>query len=138
MGELLRSVEPTFKISVALRVARAAMGWSQDEMARELGMAKTTLARAETAEGNLSAVQLSQILTLYAANGIDIQFMVGNDLTLKINDSGLRKAQAKLIDASTRRSDRAKPIGIINRAMAQADAPDGILSGIVREGKSDT
>ena len=64
--------------------------------------------------------------------------MVGNDLTLKMNESGLLKAQAKLLDASTRRSDRAKPIGIINRAMAQADAPDGILSGIVREGKSDT
>jgi transcriptional regulator with XRE-family HTH domain len=100
------------KLAIALRVARAAMGWSQDEFAQAVGMAKTTLARAETAEGNLSTVQLSQILTIYAANGIDVQFMLGNDLTMKISESGMLMAQARLLDASNRRSDRAKPIGI--------------------------
>jgi len=110
------------KLSVALRVARTAMGWSQDEMAQSLGIAKTTLARAETAEGNLSTAQLSQILSLYKANGIEVEFMLGNDLSLKVSESGLLKAQSKWLDASSRRSDRTKPIGIIGAAMAEQSA----------------
>jgi len=90
------------------------MGWSQDELAQAVGMAKTTLARAETSEGNLSTTQLSQILSIYAANGIDLQFMLGNDLTMKISERGLLMAQTRLLDASNRRSDRAKPIGAIS------------------------
>ena len=85
-------------------------------------MAKTTLARAETAEGNLSTAQLSQILSLYKANGIEVEFMLGNDLSLKFSESGLLKAQSKWLDASSRRSDRTKPIGIIGAAMAEKSA----------------
>ena len=49
------------KLVVALRSARAAVGWSQEELAHELGIAKTTIARMETFEGGLRAEQLSQI-----------------------------------------------------------------------------
>lgn len=137
------------KLAIALRVARAAMGWSQDELAQAVGMAKTTLARAETAEGNLSTVQLSQILSIYAANGIDVQFMLDNDLTLKISESGMLLAQARLLDASNRRSDRAKPIGLIASPAAQPlqspagvgllghdPEPTGLLGTISGKGKS--
>jgi transcriptional regulator with XRE-family HTH domain len=115
----MQELSHQFKLSVTLRVARTAMGWSQDEMALALGMAKTTLARAETAEGNLSTAQLSQILSLYKANGIEVEFMLGNDLSLRVSESGLLKAQSKWLDASSRRSDRTKPIGIIGAHMTQ-------------------
>ena len=112
------------------------MGWSQDEMAQALGMAKTTLARAETAEGNLSTAQLSQILSLYKANGIEVEFMLGNDLSLKVSESGLLKAQSKWLDASSRRSDRTKPIGIIGSAMAEQSANLGFGNNVGVKGGS--
>ena len=140
----MKELSHQITLAVALRVARTAMGWSQDEMAQALGMAKTTLARAETAEGNLSTAQLSQILSLYKANGIEVEFMLGNDLSLKVSESGLLKAQSKWLDASSRRSDRTKPIGIIGVAMAEQSAnlessePRGIISNAISKGKKES
>lgn len=41
---------------VALRAARAAAGWSQEEFAQLMGVAKTTVARIETLEMSARAL----------------------------------------------------------------------------------
>ena len=76
-------------------------------------------------------------MSLYKANGIEVEFMMGNDLSLKVSESGLLKAQSKWLDASSRRSDRTKPIGIIRAAMAEQSAklessePKGFISNAI-------
>jgi transcriptional regulator with XRE-family HTH domain len=105
------------KIVLALRMARAAVGWSQEELASQLGMAKTTIARMETLEGNLSATQLAQLVNLYASAGVDLEFMVGDEVRVRVNQQALGNAQARLLDTAFRRSDRVKPVGLINSAM---------------------
>jgi len=96
------------RLVVALRAARAAAGWSQEELAKHLGMPKTTLARAELMEGGLKADQLAQIVRLYKSLGVQMDFMLGDDVTLRIDPEGLKQAQARLQDESRRRSDRKK------------------------------
>lgn len=96
------------KLVVALRSARTAVGWSQEEFAQRLGIAKTTIARMETLEGGLRADQLSLILRLYKSVGVTIDFMLGDDVTIRIDPAALRQAQARLENSEMRRSDRKK------------------------------
>ena len=74
------------KMAVALRTARAAVGWSQDELARVTGIPKTTIARFETMEGGLKAAQLAALINTYNSKGIDVEFLRGNKVTIKIDE----------------------------------------------------
>lgn len=96
------------RIATGLRMARAAVGWSQVELAEKLGIAKTTLARAETVEGGLRAEQLSHILRLYRSLGVEVDFFSGEEVTLKMDRNGLNLALQRLQDDSLRRADRKK------------------------------
>lgn len=82
------------------------MGWSQEELAEKLGIAKTSLARVETLEGGLRAEQLSRIVRLYNDVGVTFEFMLDNQVTLKVNQKALELAYARLKDEALRRSDR--------------------------------
>lgn len=107
----------SIRLVVALRAARAAVGWSQEELALHLGMAKTTLARAELMEGGLRADQLAQIVRLYKTLGVELDFMLGENVKVRIAPEGLRRAQARLMDESRRRADRKKTGGLIMNAI---------------------
>jgi len=96
------------RLVVALRAARAAAGWSQEELAKHLQIPKTTLARAELMEGGLRADQLAQIVRLYKSLGVELDFMLGDDVTIRIDTEGLKRAQERLQDETRRRSDRKK------------------------------
>lgn len=98
------------KMAVALRTARAAVGWSQDELARVTGIPKTTIARFETMEGGLKAAQLATLINAYNVQGIDVEFLRGEKVTIKIEGKALRLAQARLTDINERRSDRRKKL----------------------------
>lgn len=116
------------KLVVALRSARAAVGWSQEELAQELGIAKTTIARMETFEGGLRAEQLSQMLRLYKSVGVAIDFMLGDDVVIRVDPVALRQAQARLQNEELRRSDRKRPTtGFIGPAMQPAGPVGGLL-----------
>lgn len=123
------------KLVIALRTARAAVGWSQDELATQLGIAKTTIARMETFEGGLRAEQLTAIVRLYKSAGVDIDFMFEDEVKVRVSKQALEQAQRRLMDDAFRRSDRKKPAGgIINAAMSgtyttfQNGAGPGLLS----------
>ncbi|MBP7780173.1 MAG: helix-turn-helix transcriptional regulator [Burkholderiaceae bacterium] len=97
-------------IAVALRMARAAVGWSQEELANKLGAAKTTIARAETGEGNLSAQQYFQIERLYSEEGVSLSILKTENVIVTVSERALEKAQQRLTDVNLRRSDRKKPV----------------------------
>lgn len=98
----------SIKLAVALRAARTAVGWSQEELTNLLGMSKTTIARMETMEGGLRADQLSAILKLYKSVGVELEFMLTDEVVVKINTQGLVEAQRRLLDQNLRRADRKK------------------------------
>lgn len=100
----------TVKIAAALRMARAAVGWSQVELAQRLGIAKTTLARAETMDGRLRAEQLTQLMRLYRSMGVDVDFFCLDDLQVKVRKKGLKYSLDRLQDKDLRRSDRKKDV----------------------------
>lgn len=99
------------KLAVALRTARAAVGLSQEELATDLGMAKTTIARMETLEGGLRAEQLAAIVRLYKTHGVELEFMLSNEVVVRVDADGLAAAQRRLLDQNLRRADRKKPAG---------------------------
>ncbi|QDX82074.1 hypothetical protein B9N43_12950 [Denitratisoma sp. DHT3] len=99
------------KLAVALRTARAAVGLSQEELATHLGMAKTTIARMETLEGGLRAEQLAAIVRLYKTQGVELEFMLSNEVVVRVDADGLVAAQRRLLDQNLRRADRKKPAG---------------------------
>jgi len=107
------------KIAVALRMARAAVGWSQEEAAQNLGVAKTTIARLETGETNLSAEKYFHFQHIYQAAGIGISLMQHDQVTVTVSEEALDVAKARLADASLRRADRVKPTPSIERLGGQ-------------------
>ena len=107
MQELYEKV----KIAIALRMARAAIGWSQDELAERLNFAKTTIARAETMDGGLRIEQLAIVAQFYKSYGVEIDFLMGAEVTVKMTSQGVTKAMERLLDMSSRRVDRRKAVG---------------------------
>ena len=101
----------TIKLIVALRSARAAVGMSQEEMASLLGIPKTTLARVESMEGSLRVDQLSKILRLFKELGVELDFIYGDEVELRVTVKGLQTANSRLLDENRRRSDRKQRAG---------------------------
>lgn len=128
------------KLAIALRTARAAVGWSQEELATKLGMAKTTIARMETLEGGLRADQLSAIARLYKSVGVEMEFMLSDEVVVRVDASGLVQAQTRLMDQDLRRADRKKPAGGLLSAnreeiLALIDQPRlGLLASVPKSG----
>jgi transcriptional regulator with XRE-family HTH domain len=107
----MQEVYEKVKIAIALRMARAAIGWSQDELAERLNFAKTTIARAETMDGGLRIEQLAIVAQFYKSYGVEIDFLMGAEVTVKMTSQGVTKAMERLLDMSSRRVDRRKAVG---------------------------
>lgn len=107
MQELFERV----KIAIALRMARAAIGWSQDELADRLNFAKTTIARAETIDGGLRIEQLAIVAQFYKSCGVDIDFLMGSEVTVKVSSQGVTKVKDRFMDMGSRRTDRRRAVG---------------------------
>lgn len=122
----------TMRAIVALRMARAAIGLSQQEVADLLGIAKTTLARFETNEGGLNASQLAGLIRLFHDNGITLEFITSNDVMVRVNEGGVEKALSRLQDEAMRRSDRRKPRGLLDPVAhpGAEDSPNEITKPI--------
>jgi len=112
-----------YRISAALRMARAAVGWSQVELAEKLGISKTTLARAETVDGGLRVDQLVRIQRLYKELGVSMDFFPGEDVQVTLERKGLELCMRRLNDETLRRADR-KKTGVFSPA-SRAQKKDG-------------
>lgn len=86
------------KIALALRTARSALGWSQEEAADKLSIAKSTLARAETMESMVTADLLARIFRLYYEHGVRADYMYGDDVTVNISKDAVVALENRLLE----------------------------------------
>lgn len=96
-------------LAVAVRSARTALGWNQLEFADKLGVAKSTIARIETAESFARADVLIRAMQVFREAGVTID-LLGTDkgIQMQIGEQALEEAARRLGDELMRRSDRKK------------------------------
>lgn len=94
------------KVVVAIRTARAAAGWNQQEFADLMGIAKTTVARIETLEMKATAEFLLQAVYLFKTIGIEIDMHDYYGLIVKVSNQTINTAVSSLEDVNNRRPDR--------------------------------
>ena len=93
------------KVAVAIRSVRIAIGWTQQEFADLLGVAKSTVARIETLEMNPKAEVVVRAMRLFRDAGVDVD-LYQPGVRINISDSTLEAAVHKLQDLTRRRSDK--------------------------------
>ena len=91
-------------LPVLSRIARAALGWNQEETAERAGLPKTTLARFETMTGNLTSVQCAMLLDVYSISGVDFDAVDGS-IRITIDGEAIATAIEELESGENRRSD---------------------------------
>lgn len=94
------------KIAVVLRTGRAILGMNQQELADLLGIAKSTVARAETMELPLKAETYFKVLKLFKDRGLEIDPIFSSGIDIKVLEQALDLAKQRLNDEAHRRSDR--------------------------------
>lgn len=78
------------RLSLVMRMGRAALGVTQQELADELGVAKSTVARNETLEMAMRADTLVRLLRLLESKGITTNVFDEKDsLVINISKEGL-------------------------------------------------
>jgi|TARA_R100001039_G_C1850986_1_gene111338 transcriptional regulator with XRE-family HTH domain len=86
------------RFALAMRIARVAMGMSQQEFADALGVAKSTVARNETLEMAMRADTLTAMLRVMRENGIEMDLLGSpTSLSVKIDQEALDKVAARLV-----------------------------------------
>lgn len=98
----------SINIAVTIRMGRAALGMSQQELADRIGVSKITLARVETLESNLKAESYLKIIKTFHELGVEVETMLNGGVHLHVTTLALQQALAQLQDNSMRRSDRKK------------------------------
>jgi transcriptional regulator with XRE-family HTH domain len=84
--EATRSMEEV-KISTIIRSARSALGASQSDLAVELDVSQSSIARLETGNGTIPANILLRAINLFSSYGIDITGILENDPQIKFSES---------------------------------------------------
>ena len=93
------------KIALALRSARAAVGWNQQDFADRMGVAKTTIARIETLETGAKGDFILKAIRIFKDAGVEID-LHSETLSMKIEAAAISNAVQALNDETQRRSDR--------------------------------
>ena len=101
------------KIAVAIRTARAAAGWNQQQFADLMKVAKSTVARIETLEIAAKGDFVMRAMRLFRENGIDVDLMSTSDLPIRISDLAIAASVDAIKDETNRRSDRKTGIAAI-------------------------
>lgn len=94
------------RVPVVIKLARTALGWSQQELATKLGVGKATLARYETAESEMGSNLYLAAVALFANYGVEIKLVEQGAAQLVIQEAAFRSTANKLI--TQRRADRKK------------------------------
>lgn len=77
------------KLAAALRAGRSILGISQAAFAKQMGISKSKLARAETASGAISSEDLEFALNVFRHAGINIDLTMKGDLSITLPDDHL-------------------------------------------------
>jgi len=96
------------KAAMVFRAARTALGWSQQDTATHSGLAKTTIARIETASGQNSLSNVHALISTYQLHGIEISNLMQDSVTIAINEHALHEAARNLANPDRKRRDSGK------------------------------
>ena len=80
----------SLKLAAALRAGRSILGISQAAFARQMGISKSKLARAETAAGSISSEDLEYALGFFRRAGVEVELTMDGDLRITVPDDSLR------------------------------------------------
>lgn len=94
------------RIAVAIRTARTALGWSQQEFADRMGVAKSTIARIETLEMAARGDFVIRAIQLFRKSGVEVDLSNVEALPIVVSGSAIVAAVEALGDQTQRRSDR--------------------------------
>jgi transcriptional regulator with XRE-family HTH domain len=132
----MTSLKKNVKIAVALRTARSAIGWNQQEFADEMAVAKSTIARIETLEVSPKADLLLQAMEVFGQAGVEVNFFQGDNLTVVVSPHALENAELRLMNEALRRTDRKGPLTQLNEAlMVQMKETKKIKGGLAEVGE---
>lgn len=84
------------KLAAALRAGRSILGISQAAFARDMGISKSKLARAETAAGAISSEDLEYALSFFSRAGVNIDLSLEGDLQITLPDDSLKLVEASM------------------------------------------
>ena len=94
------------KIVVALRAARTAIGWNQQEFSEKMGVAKSTVARIETLEISAKGEFILRAMRLFREAGVDVDLYRSEGISIAITEAAIVTAIADLQNEGKRRKDR--------------------------------
>ena len=96
------------KIAVAIRSARTAIGWNQQEFADLMGTAKSTITRVETLEMGAKADFLNKAMRLFREVGVTVDLYQLDAISILVEPKAVLLAKSRLEDGLLKRSDRKK------------------------------
>lgn len=96
------------KIAIFLRLARATLGWGQEECAQKIGVSKSTIARVETLEMAPRADFLAKSLRVFKDAGLEIDLFGGDNIHVNVGFRALNEASNKLHRELQARLDKKK------------------------------
>ena len=103
-----KSISESAKVAIAIKTARTALGLSQLEFSKKLGISKTTLARVETFESQILLSFYIKATNAINELGIYFEAVTGDDIVITIKPQAQQMAIDALADEANRRSDRKK------------------------------
>lgn len=113
------------KIAVAIRTGRTALGWSQQEFANHMGVAKSTVARVETLEVGARADFMNRAIRLFKDHGVVVD-LNQDEMPINISKMAVEYARNRLLDDSLRRSDK---LSTSSSPLSSLTKPDEMLKG---------
>ena len=96
------------KIAIFLRIARATLGWAQEECAQKIGVSKSTIARVETLEMAPRADFLAKSLRVFKDAGLDVDLFGGDHIQVNVDYRAINEASNKLHKELQIRLDKKK------------------------------
>lgn len=106
------------KIAIILRVGRAALGISQADFAELLGIAKSTLARAETVVAPLKTDSYLKALKFFKEGGVQIDMLASDDIEIAVTPVAMQNELKSAEEREALNLERLRIHGKALRALA--------------------
>ena len=84
------------KIVVAIRTARAAAGWSQNEFVDKVGVSLPTICRFESLQTTVSWAFIMQAIHVFREVGIEVDLLKSDNINIVVLEPGIFYATQNL------------------------------------------
>lgn len=96
------------KMSMVIKLARTALGLSQQEFVSKMSVSKTTLARIETMEAKVSFDFYMQVTKIINELGVTFDLESSDEIVLRVSAKTQQAVIDIFADENNRRTDRKK------------------------------